>query len=413
MRKPNLEDVVAHGSDYPVPQVAVPDHHDRRRPLTVCLWDAPNMDASLFSVTGADHHTIVRPQYDAFSRWLVNQRPPSPSKNEPGSPYDVEALLFLSVVSARSTQVAPFVTAARQSGFTVFCRDRDEGDIDDAIAYAKASAPVDDRFVFVTGVSGGGYATLGAYMRSHHNIRLCLAWVPISDLAAWYEESAARKSKETLRFFRDRGSVLGFLPREDAIDAPWELLRQVPNLDAYAPWGMSAEQARAQKGSIVKSSLGNAMRLIRPMVVIDEGHHAYSDTALKTLDGFNPSLMLELSATPRVASARASGSNILVDVRGTALDEAEMIKLPIQVDIKRWNDWQSCLTTAAHRLDALQREADALHAECARYIRPILLVQVERTGRDMRDAGFIHADDAKAFLLQLSLIHISAPTRPY
>jgi hypothetical protein len=133
MRKPNLEDVVAHGSDYPVPQVAVPDHHDQRRPLTVCLWDAPNMDASLFSVTGADHHTIVRPQYDAFSRWLVNQRPPSPSKNEPGSPYDVEALLFLSVVSARSTQVAPFVTAARQSGFTVFCRDRDEGDIDDAI----------------------------------------------------------------------------------------------------------------------------------------------------------------------------------------------------------------------------------------------------------------------------------------
>ena len=133
MRKPNLEDVVAHGSDYPVPQVAVPDHHDRRRPLTVCLWDAPNMDASLFSVTGADHHTIVRPQYDAFSRWLVNQRPPSPSKSEPGSPYDVEALLFLSVVSARSTQVAPFVTAARQSGFTVFCRDRDEGDIDDAI----------------------------------------------------------------------------------------------------------------------------------------------------------------------------------------------------------------------------------------------------------------------------------------
>lgn len=214
-------------------------------------------------------------------------------------------------------------------------------------------------------------------------------------------QSAARKSKETLRFFRDRGSVLGFLPREDDIDAHWELLRQVPNLDAYAPWGMSAEQARAQKGSIVKSSLGNAMRLIRPMVVIDEGHHAYSDTALKTLDGFNPSLMLELSATPRVASARASGSNILVDVRGTALDEAEMIKLPIQVDIKRWNDWQSCLTAAAHRLDALQREADALHAECARYIRPILLVQVERTGRDMRDAGFIHADDAKAFLLQL------------
>jgi len=68
-------------------------------------------------------------------------------------------------------------------------------DIDDAIAYAKARAPVDDRFVFVTGVSGGGFATLGTYMRSRHDIRLFLAWVPISDLVAWYHESVARKNK--------------------------------------------------------------------------------------------------------------------------------------------------------------------------------------------------------------------------
>ncbi|MDP2417409.1 MAG: DEAD/DEAH box helicase family protein [Hydrogenophaga sp.] len=216
-------------------------------------------------------------------------------------------------------------------------------------------------------------------------------------------QSAARQSKETLRFFRDRGNVLGFLPREDDIEAHWALLQQVPNLDAYgSPW-QSAEQVRAQKGSIVKSSLGNVMRLLRPMVVIDEGHHAYSENALSTLDGFNPSFMLELSATPRVASAKGRGSNILVDVRGTDLDEAEMIKLPIHVEVRRWADWQACLAASLHQLDALQREADALQAETARYIRPILLVQVERTGADMRDAGFIHAEDAKAYLLQLGL----------
>ena len=214
-------------------------------------------------------------------------------------------------------------------------------------------------------------------------------------------QSAARQSKETLRFFRDRGNVLGFLPREDDIEAHWNLLREVPNLDAYAPWGGSAEEARAQKGSIVKSSLGNVMRLVRPMVVIDEGHHAYTDNALRTLDGFNPCFMLELSATPRIASAQGSGSNILVDVRGTDLDEAEMIKLPIKVDVRGWSDWQSCLGAAVAQLDALQIEADALRAETARYLRPILLVQVERTGADLRDAGFIHAEDAKAHLLQL------------
>jgi len=30
MRTPNLEDVVANGSDHPVPKVPLPDHHDRR-----------------------------------------------------------------------------------------------------------------------------------------------------------------------------------------------------------------------------------------------------------------------------------------------------------------------------------------------------------------------------------------------
>lgn len=216
-------------------------------------------------------------------------------------------------------------------------------------------------------------------------------------------QSAARQSKETLKFFRDRGNVHGFVPREDDIEAHWDLLQRVPNLDCYAPTGLSAAEARAQRGSIVKSSLGNVMRLLRPIVIIDEGHHAYSETALKTIDGFNPGFMLELSATPRIGDHGASGSNILVDVRGTDLDDAEMIKLPIQVEVRPWTDWQSCLAAAVERLDALQREADTLRAETARYIRPILLVQVERTGADQRDAQYIHAEDAKAYLKQLGL----------
>ena len=215
--------------------------------------------------------------------------------------------------------------------------------------------------------------------------------------------SASRQSKETLRFFRDRGNVLGYTPREDDIEANWDLLQAVPNLDAYTSWGISQEEARATKGSIVKSSLGNVMRLLRPMVVIDEGHHAYTETALKTIDGFNPFFMLELSATPRVSSDKGGGSNILVNVRGTDLDEAEMIKLPIHVDMRGWSDWQSCLASSLECLDGLQREATALQTETNRYIRPILLVQVERTGKDMRDAGFIHAEDAKAYLMQLGL----------
>ena len=221
--------------------------------------------------------------------------------------------------------------------------------------------------------------------------------------------SAARQSKETLRFFRDRGNVLGFLPREDDLPGHWDLLSAVPNLDVYAPWagdggggGNGAQDsARRQMGSIVKSSLGNVMRLLRPMVVIDEGHHGYTENALKTLDGFNPGFLLELSATPRIASAKGSGSNILVDVRGTDLDAADMIKLPIHVDVQHWSDWQACLMASVQRLNGLQAQAQALQAETARYIRPILLVQVERTGADTRDAGYIHAQDVQAYLLQI------------
>ena len=213
--------------------------------------------------------------------------------------------------------------------------------------------------------------------------------------------SAARQSKETLRFFRDRGSVLGFTPREDDIEANWKLLGDVPNLDVYAPAWASAQEARAQKGSIIKSSLGNVMRLERPMVVIDEGHHGYTDTALKTIDGFNPCFMLELSATPRESAKDVSGSNILVNVHGTDLDEAEMIKLPIHVDVRNWSDWQSCLSASVAQLNTLAREAEGLQADTNRYIRPILLVQAERTGKDQIESGFIHAAHVRAFLEQL------------
>jgi type III restriction enzyme len=218
---------------------------------------------------------------------------------------------------------------------------------------------------------------------------------------------ANRRNKETLKFFADSGRVAGFLPREDDLPAHHDLLRAVPNLDAYRSQGRTADEARAQLGSVVKSSLGNVMRLVRPVVVIDEGHHAYSEGALQTLDGFNPSFMLELSATPRLAAAKkgasAGGSNVLASVNGRDLEAEDMIKMPIHVDVRGWSDWRACLGAALERLDTLQREAEGLQGETARYIRPILLVQVERTGAEHRDAGWIHAEDAREHLLALGL----------
>ncbi|VAW66785.1 hypothetical protein MNBD_GAMMA11-585 [hydrothermal vent metagenome] len=68
-------------------------------------------------------------------------------------------------------------------------------DIDDAIQYALDNGAVDLENIFIVGESGGGYATLGAFLRTRHKIKAFLAWVPISDLVAWFYESENRDSK--------------------------------------------------------------------------------------------------------------------------------------------------------------------------------------------------------------------------
>lgn len=68
-------------------------------------------------------------------------------------------------------------------------------DIDDAIQYAKNNGNVDADNIFVVGASGGGYATLGSYMKTTHQVKAFLSWVPISDLSAWFHQSKNRESK--------------------------------------------------------------------------------------------------------------------------------------------------------------------------------------------------------------------------
>jgi hypothetical protein len=109
------------------PVAPLPPSHDLTRPLVVCAWDAPNMDACLHSVTG--HRTVSRPRLDAFAQWLTGVTPPGDGVGT----HDVEAQLFIAVPAARANAMAPFISAVRQSGMGVFCRDRDEGDIDDAL----------------------------------------------------------------------------------------------------------------------------------------------------------------------------------------------------------------------------------------------------------------------------------------
>ena len=68
-------------------------------------------------------------------------------------------------------------------------------DIEDAIAFAIENGRVDMNNIHVVGVSGGGYATLLAYMNTNYPVKTFSAWIPISDIKKWYYESEGREAK--------------------------------------------------------------------------------------------------------------------------------------------------------------------------------------------------------------------------
>jgi type III restriction enzyme len=205
-------------------------------------------------------------------------------------------------------------------------------------------------------------------------------------------QSSARKSKETLRMFRDSGKFSSFFPDVDDYHANNELLNEVRNLKVND----LGDEEGALPGVSVRHSLGNALRLTQPIIVIDEGHKAYSETARETMCSFNPRLILELSATPNHGSLH---SNILVDVSGTALKEEQMIKVPINVFNFDKADWKYTLSQSHEELAKLQKYSQKLVKRDGRYIRPIMIIRVDRTGKDQRDGNHIHAKDARDYLI--------------
>lgn len=210
--------------------------------------------------------------------------------------------------------------------------------------------------------------------------------------------SAARQSKDTLRLFRDSGRFTSFFPELDDSGANEALLSQIANLDTNDLADALLDSALPLNTCSIRHSLGNVLRLVQPVVLIDEGHKAYSETARDTLSGFNPSFVVELSATPNTNGKHQS--NVLVNVPGSDLKDEEMIKLPINVINEDKGGWKHTLTLAHQKLDELQAEAVQFQTESGRYIRPILLVRVERTGKDQRDQGFVHAEDVREYLLE-------------
>ena len=133
--------------------------------------------------------------------------------------------------------------------------------------------------------------------------------------------AAIRKSSDSrgVELFKDSGGFDEFFPRDDDFQGHDALLKRYPNLDTF-------ETKSGFFGRQIKSSLGNTLRLLDPLVILDEGQKAYSLLARETIEGFNPSMIVELSATP------PNLANVLVDIRGQALANEGMVKLDLHIE---------------------------------------------------------------------------------
>ena len=198
-----------------------------------------------------------------------------------------------------------------------------------------------------------------------------------------------QKGRDFLRMFRDSGRYPTFFPDSDDLLGDGRLLEQNPDLERTAVDGP------------VKHSLFNLFKMLRPVVVLDEAHKAYgardsgaNQEFVRSINRLDPSLVIELSATPN-----GGISNLLVDITGVELRDEEMIKLPVQVSSFTNTEWQNTLAQAHDELERLAEDAQALQHNGGHYIRPIAVVRVERTGKDQQDGERVHAEDVRKYLV--------------
>lgn len=212
------------------------------------------------------------------------------------------------------------------------------------------------------------------------------------------------KNKEFLKIFRDSGGYGSFFPPEDDIQGHQALLEKHPDLETEdLPVGAISNRDSSDK--LIKQSLFNVLKLLKPTVILDEAHKAYGNKKAENnrqfvdaVNRLNPRFVLELSATPKLGI-----SNILVNISGVALKDEEMIKLPIQLRNFSNSDWKYTLAQTKTERDELEEIAKQFASTDNRYIRPIAVIRVDRTGKNQRDNIRVHAEDVRDELQHLGV----------
>ncbi len=116
-------------------------------------------------------------------------------------------------------------------------------------------------------------------------------------------------------------------------------------------------------------TLGEVIKYLNPVVIVDESHNAESELSVEMLKELNPSFILDLTATPR------NNSNLISFIDALELKKENMVKLPV---IVRNNPDKTEVINGALQLQrSLELKAIAEEKKGGKYIRPIVLFQAQ------------------------------------
>ena len=123
-----------------------------------------------------------------------------------------------------------------------------------------------------------------------------------------------------------------------------------------------------------ETALIQVIRKLNPVVIVDESHHATSKLSKEMLQNFNPSFVLDLTATPK------RGSNIISFVDARQLKVENMVKLPVIVYNRK--SQEDVFISAVSLRRKLELEAVQGQKNSGKYIRPIVLFQAQPRNND-------------------------------
>ncbi len=139
-------------------------------------------------------------------------------------------------------------------------------------------------------------------------------------------------------------------------------------------------------------TLGEVIKYLNPVVVVDESHNAESVLSVDMLKEINPCFILDLTATPR------NNSNIISFIDALELKKENMVKLPVIV--YNHQDKTEVINSALQLQKRLELQALDEEKKGGRYIRPIVLFQAQPR----------NADDSTTFeKLKEKLIELKIP----